>query len=318
MPELPEVETVKRGLEPVLAGRRLVRVEQRRPDLRFPLPERFAERLACRVVTALDRRAKYMLWHLDSGETLIVHLGMSGRFTITPHAAGSRSVAPRTPRQGRVPGPTSDGIPEGQALGQFMYVTGATAAHDHVVFHTEDGATVTYNDPRRFGFMLLVPGTELDTHPLMRGLGIEPLGNGLNAVYLAMRAHGRKADLKAFLLDQRIVAGLGNIYVSEALHRAGISPHRAAGCLAKSEGRPTGRCERLIPAIRDVLIAAIEAGGSSLRDYRHADGALGDFQHQFLVYDRDGEPCQRAGCGGMVRRTIQAGRSTFHCTSCQR
>ncbi|MBA4172017.1 MAG: bifunctional DNA-formamidopyrimidine glycosylase/DNA-(apurinic or apyrimidinic site) lyase [Hyphomicrobium sp.] len=305
MPELPEVETVKRGLEPVLAGRRLVRVEQRRPDLRFPLPERFGERIACRVVTAIDRRAKYMLWHLDSGETLIVHLGMSGRFTITPTSAPLPSTG-----RGR-------GWGEGR-VGAYVYATGTAAAHDHVVFHTEDGATVTYNDPRRFGFMLLVPGTELETHPLMRGLGIEPLGNGLNAAYLAMRARGRKADLKAFLLDQRIVAGLGNIYVSEALHRAGISPHRAAGCLAKTSGSPTDRCERLIPAIRDVLTAAIEAGGSTLRDYRHADGALGGFQHQFLVYDRDGEPCQRAGCGGMVRRTIQAGRSTFHCASCQR
>ena len=182
----------------------------------------------------------------------------------------------------------------------------------------EGGATVTYNDPRRFGFMLLIPAAGFDKHPLMRGLGVEPLGNALNAAYLAARAQGRKADLKAFLLDQRIVAGLGNIYASEVLYRAKISPHRAAACLSTVRGQPTGRCDRLIPAIRQVLEAAIEAGGSTLRDYKQADGALGYFQHQFLVYDRAGEPCLRDGCKGIVRRTIQAGRSTFHCPSCQR
>ncbi len=289
MPELPEVETVRRGLEPALAGARIRRVEQRRPDLRFPLPDRFATRLAGRRVVSLGRRAKYLLAGLDSGETLLMHLGMSGRFTV----AGVRH-------------------------GRFVHATGGAAAHDHVVLHLEGGATITYNDPRRFGFMLLVPTALLDAHPLLRGLGVEPLGNALDAAYLAARAAGRRSDLKAFLLDQRIVAGLGNIYVAEALHRAGISPHRAASCLARNGGRPTDRAERLVPAIRAVLTAAIDAGGSTLRDYKQADGALGYFQHQFLVYDRDGEPCLRDGCKGIVRRTIQAGRSTFHCPSCQR
>ncbi len=272
-----------------MAGRVITALECRRPDLRFPLPECFAARVAGRRITTLGRRAKYLVAGIEGGDVLLMHLGMSGRFTIA-----------------------------GGELGVYVHSTGGDPKHDHVVFHMEGGATVTYNDPRRFGFMLLIPGATFDEHPLMTGLGVEPLGNGLHADYLAHRATGRKADLKAFLLDQRIVAGLGNIYVSEALHRAGISPHRAAACLSTAKGKPTERCERLIPAIREVLAAAIEAGGSTLRDYKQADGALGYFQHQFLVYDRDGEPCLRDGCKGIVRRTIQAGRSTFHCPSCQR
>lgn len=293
MPELPEVETVKRGLEPVMAGRKLVRAEQRRPDLRFPLPERFAERLSGRRIERLGRRAKYLLAELDRGETLIVHLGMSGRMSI---GKGAKQTT----------------------LGEYTYDTGADPAHDHVVLHLEGGATVTYNDPRRFGMMDLVATAEIDSHKLMRGLGPEPLGNHFDAAYLAGQAVGRRSDLKAFLLDQRVVAGLGNIYVAEALFRAGLKPSRAASCLAMKSGRPSERALRLVPAIRDVLMEAIEAGGSTLRDHRQADGALGYFQHRFRVYGRDGEGCVNPGCSGVVRRSVQAGRSTFHCARCQR
>lgn len=289
MPELPEVETVRRGLTPVMVGHTIRMLECRRPDLRFPLPVAFAARVAGRRIVRLDRRAKYLIAELDGDEVLLMHLGMSGRFTIG-----------------------------GTSVGDFAHATGGDPMHDHVVFHMESGASVTYNDPRRFGFMLLIPAAAFDAHPLMRGIGVEPLGNQLDPGFLASRARGRKTDLKAFLLDQRVIAGLGNIYVSEALHRAAISPHRAASCLSTARGQPTARCERLVPAIRAVLQAAIEAGGSTLRDYKRTDGALGYFQHQFLVYDRDGEPCLRAGCKGIVRRTIQAGRSTFHCPACQR
>ncbi len=294
MPELPEVETVRRGLEPVLSGRRIARLEQRRPDLRFPLPDRFAKRVTGRRIEALTRRAKYLVADIEGGQTLIMHLGMSGRFTIAP---------PDGP----------DKLP-----GDFTHDPGADPKHDHVVFHTEDGATVTYNDPRRFGFMVMAPTASFEEHPLIRNLGPEPLGNSLNAAYLAARAQGRKADLKAFLMDQRNVAGLGNIYVCEALHQAGLSPKRAAQCLAKKAGVPTERGERLVGAIREVLSSAIAAGGSSLRDYRQADGALGYFQHAFCVYGREGEPCARPSCRGTVRRIVQSGRSTFLCSGCQR
>jgi formamidopyrimidine-DNA glycosylase len=308
MPELPEVETVRRGLEPVLAGRQLARVEQRRPDLRFPFPERFAERLSGRVVTALGRRSKYMLWHLDSGETVIVHLGMSGRMTIAREDRGALPLAR----------PARDLSLDPKLVGTFTHDTGGHAAHDHVVLHVEGGATVTYNDPRRFGFMLLAETAALDSHPLIAGLGPEPTGNELSADYLAQRAADRKADLKAFLMDQRTIAGLGNIYVCEALYRAGLSPQRAAACLARRDGVPTERCERLVASIRAVIAEAIAAGGSSLRDYKQADGSLGYFQNAHLVYGREGQPCANPGCRGMVRRTIQAGRSTFHCGRCQR
>ncbi|MBL8566064.1 MAG: bifunctional DNA-formamidopyrimidine glycosylase/DNA-(apurinic or apyrimidinic site) lyase [Hyphomicrobiaceae bacterium] len=298
MPELPEVETVRRGLEPVMAGRRIVRVEARRPDLRFPLPDRMAERLTGRRVMHLGRRSKYLLATIEGGEVLIMHLGMSGRFTI-----------------------------DGEAHGRFALATGGDARHDHVVVEMAAGNgggaqagahRITYNDPRRFGFMVLVPGAEIEGHPLIRDLGPEPLGNELTPAYLAARAAGRTADLKAFLMDQRTIAGLGNIYVAEALFRAGISPNRAAGCLTDKAGRPTLRAERLVPAIRGVLADAIAAGGSTLRDYRAADGALGYFQHSFLVYGRQGEACVRPGCRGTVQRSIHGGRSTFHCPSCQR
>lgn len=299
LPELPEVETVRRGLEPELVGRRLVRVEQRRPDLRFPLPERFAERLAGRRITALRRRAKYLIAEIDTDEMLVMHLGMTGRFTIARGSAG---------------------FANGMALAPdvLTHELAPAARHDHIVFYTDHGAVVTYNDARRFGFMLLVGAAEIASHPLFAALGPEPLGNALNAPYLASRASGRTTDLKAFLMDQRNIAGLGNIYVCEALYRAGLSPTRSASSLATRTSAPTIRAERLVPAIVGVLNDAIAAGGSSLRDYRQASGELGYFQHTFAVYGREGEPCVKPDCTGTIRRITQAGRSTFYCPRCQR
>ncbi len=295
MPELPEVETVRRGLQPVMEGARFCRVEQRRSDLRFPFPERFAERLEGHTVSALTRRAKYLLADLDSGDVLIMHLGMSGSFRIL--LAGEEESEPE---------------------GVFHRARGKAAAHDHVVFAFEGGARVIYNDPRRFGFMALCPRASLADHPFFRDLGIEPLGNELNGAWLAQRFAGKRTPLKAALLDQKLIAGLGNIYVCEALWRAGLSPKRLAGTLATKAGGPTARAERLAVAIRAVLADAIAAGGSSLRDYVHADGSLGYFQHTFAVYDREETPCARPGCGGTVERIAQSGRSTFFCSRCQR
>lgn len=296
MPELPEVETVRRGLEPVMAGKRIVRLIQRRPDLRFPLPDRFADRMTGRRIESLGRRAKYLLVRLDDGEVLVMHLGMSGRFTISPASHHSR----------------------GDLVGDFVQNSGTDPTHDHIVFEMEGGARVTYNDPRRFGFMDLLPQTRIDDCRHFAGMGPEPLGNGFDAAYLAARASGRSADLKAFLLDQRNIAGLGNIYVCEALFRTGLSPSRAADCLAIKGGKPSERCVRLVPVIRAVLNEAIAAGGSTLRDYAKADGSLGYFQHSFKVYGREGEPCVGPGCASIVKRSVQAGRSTFHCAKCQR
>lgn len=305
MPELPEVETVRRGLEPAMAGGRIKRLVQRRPDLRFPLPDNFAGRLTGRRIEALRRRAKYLLAQLDQEEVLIMHLGMSGRFTVTNQEAGAASSPTR-------------GEEKPHLIGEFVHETGTDPAHDHVVFEMENGAVVTFNDPRRFGYMDLVPAPQIDTCKHFAGLGPEPLGYGFNADYLAQRAQGRSADLKAFLLDQRNIAGLGNIYVCEALFRTGLSPNRAASCLSTKAGKPTERCERLVPAIRQVLEEAILAGGSTLRDYAKADGSLGYFQHSFQVYGREGEACVKAGCGGTIHRIVQGGRSTFHCRRCQR
>ena len=325
MPELPEVETVRRGLEPVLAGARFRRVDLRRKDLRFPFPTRFAARLEGNKVVTLARRGKFLLAHLESHEVLVMHLGMSGRFTVRaarPAFAPSPLGTARPVREfgtlTNLPPPSPSPAGGAELTGQFTEGIGSDPAHDHVVFTLASGAIITYNDPRRFGLMTLIARAELETHEFFRDLGVEPLGNEFHAGYLAAKAVGRRADLKAFLMDQHIIAGLGNIYVSEALHRAGVSPNRSASCLVKRNGQPTGRAERLVPAIRAVLEDAIAAGGSTLRDYRQSDGSLGDFQHLFAVYGREGEPCPREGCQGIVRRSVQGGRSTYYCGSCQR
>jgi formamidopyrimidine-DNA glycosylase len=293
MPELPEVETVRRGLAPVLVGRRITKLDARRPDLRFPLPERFRERLVGQTISGLDRRAKYLIAALSGGEDLVMHLGMTGRFTIQQGA-------------------------ERETPGEYAHGTGANPAHDHVVLHLSDKSRVIYNDPRRFGFMVMMPHAERSEHALFRDLGVEPLGAELTADYLAARARGKKANLKAFLMDQRIVAGLGNIYVSEALFRAGLSPDRSASSLADRRGGPTEKAKLLVPAIRNVLRHAIDAGGSTLRDYRDANGASGAFQNKFAVYDRVGRVCAKPGCGGEIRRAIHSGRASFYCPRCQR
>lgn len=298
MPELPEVETVRRGLEPVLSGQLVTGLDLRRPDLRFPFPHDFAARVTGRRIQSVLRRAKYLLVGLEGGETLIIHLGMSGRLSVVAQSRGGSA--------GSV------------TFGAYVYDTGALPQHDHVVLHLHDGRAVVYNDPRRFGFMLLAETADLDRHSALAGLGAEPLSEELSASYLARKARGRSAGLKAFLLDQRVVAGLGNIYVCEALFRAGLSPRRMAGVLARGNGAPTERAERLVVEIKSVLRAAIAAGGSSLRDYRHTDGSTGQFQTTFAVYDREGERCCRTGCDGLVRRLVQGQRSTFYCSACQR
>ncbi|MBX9926367.1 MAG: bifunctional DNA-formamidopyrimidine glycosylase/DNA-(apurinic or apyrimidinic site) lyase [Hyphomicrobiaceae bacterium] len=295
MPELPEVETIRRGLAPLLEGATVTGLDVRRPDLRYPFPTGFAERITGRQIETVSRRAKYLLFDLSSGETLIVHLGMSGRLSVV--------MAPGRPNI---------------TLGEYIYDTGALPQHDHVIFELQSGDTVIYNDPRRFGFMLLADTNQLGQHKSFAGLGVEPLSDGLTASYLASRAHGRSADLKSFLLDQRNIAGLGNIYVCEALFRAGLSPRRSAGTLSRAGGQPHDRTFRLVPEIKSVLIDAIAAGGSSLRDYRQADGTSGRFQETFAVYDREGQPCMRPGCAGMVKRLVQAQRSSFYCAACQR
>lgn len=283
MPELPEVETVRRGLAPVLEGRAIAAAELRRPDLRWPFPERMAERLAGKRVLALRRRSKYLLADLSSGESLLVHLGMSGRMLVS-----------------------------GDPLGAFHHTRPTPGKHDHVILDIEGGARVTFNDARRFGAMDLVATAEAEAHWLLAGLGPEPLGNAFHEDYLVARLRGRAMPIKAALLDQRVVAGLGNIYASEVLHRAGIAPARKAGRISAA------RLAALVPVIRAVLAEAIEAGGSSLRDYRQADGELGYFQHSFRVYDRAGAPCPAPGCGGTIARIVQSGRASFYCPNCQR
>jgi formamidopyrimidine-DNA glycosylase len=283
MPELPEVETVRRGLSPVMEGRVIARAWVNRPDLRWPLPERMAERLTGTRVTALRRRSKYILAELSTDETLIIHLGMSGRMLVS-----------------------------GGELGRFQHALPAPEKHDHVVLEMEDGARITFNDARRFGAMDLCPTALVDSHWLLRDLGPEPLGNAFGEPYLAGRLKGRNTPIKAALLDQRVIAGLGNIYVCEVLFRSGINPRRKAGQLSAR------RAEALVPVIRDVLSEAIEAGGSSLRDHRQTDGELGYFQHAFRVYGREGQPCTTPDCSGTIRRIVQSGRSTFYCPVCQR
>jgi formamidopyrimidine-DNA glycosylase len=293
MPELPEVETVRRGLQPALEGARFDHVLARRPDLRWPLPKDFVQRLEGKTVKGLGRRAKYLLADLSSGEVLLMHLGMSGSFRVF--------------HDGRKRKP-----------GRFHHERNKQLTHDHIVFAMSSGATVTFNDPRRFGFMKLVPRASLDQEPLLRSLGPEPLGNAFDAAMLAQACRGKKTSLKAALSDQRVVAGLGNIYVCEALHRARLSPKRKASTVASRSGAPNDRAERLVAAIRAVLEDAIEAGGSSLRDHRRTDGEVGHFQHHFRVYDREGQRCVTPGCPGTIRRIVQTGRSTFFCPVCQK
>ncbi|RAI04315.1 DNA-formamidopyrimidine glycosylase [Acuticoccus sediminis] len=290
MPELPEVETVRRGLAPVMEGRRIEAVHLARADLRFPFPDDFAARLTGRRIESLGRRAKYLLGALDDGTTLIAHLGMSGAFRVEGH----------------------------MPPGQFVYPKGKIAAHDHVTLTLSDTARIIYNDPRRFGFMTLADTALLDQHPYFAHLGLEPVAGGMTATSLAKALTGKKTPLKAALLDQRVIAGLGNIYVCEAMWRARLSPRRLAGTLVRRDGRPTARLTTLASAIITVIEEAIAAGGSSLRDYVAADGSLGRFQHTFAVYGREEEPCRRPECSGIVARIVQGGRSTFFCPVCQR
>jgi len=293
MPELPEVETIRRGLEPAMDGARFSKVELRRGDLRWPLPKDFVARLEGKTVTGMGRRAKYLLIDLSSGDVLVMHLGMSGSF----HVFGKeRQTAP----------------------GAYYHERARHKTHDHVVFHMSSGAIVTFNDPRRFGSMKIVPRDKLDSEPLLRDLGPEPLGNEFDAAMLARACAGKKTSLKAALLDQRVVAGLGNIYVCEALHRARLSPKRKASTIADRKGAPNERAVNLVDAIKAVLNEAIKQGGSSLRDHKLTDGELGMFQHNFRVYDREGEKCRTPGCGGTVKRFVQNGRSTFYCPTCQK
>jgi formamidopyrimidine-DNA glycosylase len=288
MPELPEVETVRRGLAPAMEGARFAKVEARRRDLRWPLQKDFAKRLEGKTVEGLGRRAKYLLADLSSGDVLVMHLGMSGSFRVGQDAKP----------------------------GVYYHERSKSTAHDHVVFHMSNGAIVTFNDPRRFGSMKLVARSKLDSEPLLRSLGPEPLGNEFNAAMLARACTAKKTSLKVALSDQRVVAGLGNIYVCEALFRARLSPRRQASTIADRDGKPNARAVALVDAIKAVLQDAIAAGGSSLRDHRRTDGALGDFQHNFRVYDREGELCPK--CKGKIKRIVQTGRSTFYCPSCQK
>ncbi|NIZ60395.1 DNA-formamidopyrimidine glycosylase [Sedimentitalea sp. CY04] len=283
MPELPEVETVMRGLAPAMEGAVIANAQVNRPDLRWPFPERMAERLTGARVNALRRRSKYILAELDSGESLLVHLGMSGRMTVS-----------------------------GDPLGQFVHDHPAKQKHDHVVFDMDNGARITFNDPRRFGAMDLLDTATADQHKLLSVLGPEPLGNDFQEDYLIQAFEGRNTPVKSALLDQGIIAGLGNIYVCEVLFRSKVSPRRKAGQISAS------RVAGLVPVVRQVLADAIDAGGSSLKDFRQADGNLGYFQHSFDVYGREGEPCKGASCSGIIGRITQSGRSTFYCGKCQR
>ncbi|MDF0585019.1 bifunctional DNA-formamidopyrimidine glycosylase/DNA-(apurinic or apyrimidinic site) lyase [Bradyrhizobium yuanmingense] len=293
MPELPEVETVRRGLQPVMEGAKILDAEARRPDLRFPFQPDFVARLKGQVVTGLGRRAKYLMADLASGDVLLMHLGMSGSF--------------------RVIKPDNEAQP-----GEFHYPKAKDSAHDHVLFRMSSGADIVFNDPRRFGYMKVIARGALEDDPLLRGLGPEPLGNEFDAAMLARSCQGKTTSLKAALLDQRVVAGLGNIYACEALHRSHLSPRRIAATLSTRKGEPTDHAKRLVGAIHTVLNDAIKAGGSSLRDHRQTTGELGYFQHSFKVYDREGEKCTTPRCGGTIKRFVQNGRSTFWCAKCQK
>jgi formamidopyrimidine-DNA glycosylase len=299
MPELPEVETVRRGLQPAMEGAKILKAEARRKDLRFPFQKDFIARLEGQVVTGLGRRAKYLMADLASGDVLLMHLGMSGSFRVL---------------EGQMPEGKAGNTP-----GQFHHPRSEDRAHDHVVFHMSSGAAVVFNDPRRFGYMKIIARNALEDEPLLSGLGPEPLGNEFDAAMLAKACANKKTSLKAALLDQRVVAGLGNTYVCEVLFRAQLSPRRLAATLAaKKTAEPTDHAKRVVSAIHTVLNQAIKAGGSSISDHRLTSGELGYFQHSFRVYDREGETCQTAGCAGIVRRFVQNGRSTFWCPKCQK
>jgi formamidopyrimidine-DNA glycosylase len=293
MPELPEVETVRRGLQGAMEGSKIVKAEARRKDLRFPFQKDFVARLEGQTVIGLGRRAKYLMADLASGDVLLMHLGMSGSFRVVKDE-------------------------NAQTPGQFRHPRNDDRAHDHVMFRMSSGADVIFNDPRRFGYMKIIARNALEDEPLLKGLGPEPLGNEFDAKMLARSCANKKTSLKAALLDQRVVAGLGNIYVCEALFRAHLSPRKLAATLATRKGEPTNHAKLLVEAIHAVLNQAIKAGGSSLRDHRQTSGELGYFQHSFQVYDREGEKCQTAGCVGIVRRFTQNGRSTFWCPKCQK
>lgn len=276
MPELPEVETVRRGLVPWLEGRVLSRVEQRRPDLRWPIPKDFVDRLQGQRVERLSRRAKYLLWHMENGTVMLMHLGMSGRVQI------------------------SDTRPD------------PLETHDHIIFTTDKGTVIRFNDARRFGMVDLAEEATIATHKLLASIGPEPLGNSFSGPILSAALAGRRTPIKTAILDQKVVAGVGNIYACEALHQSSIDPTRHATNVSKP------KAEKLANAVREVLAAAIEAGGSSLRDHRQPSGELGYFQHRFRVYDREGEACPNTVCSGTIGRITQAGRSTFYCPKCQR
>lgn len=296
MPELPEVETVRRGLQPFMEGARIEKVQQNRADLRFPFPEKLADKITGKRIEALGRRAKYLTIHLEDDQTLISHLGMSGSYRIESESA--------------------ENLP-----GQFTHERSKKSAHDHLIFSlmNDEGqkTNIIYNDPRRFGFLVLAQTSRLDEHPFLEKLGLEPTGNLLSGEWMDQAFAGKKTPLKAALLDQSLIAGLGNIYVCEAMWRTGLSPLRSAGSVTTQGGADPAVADRLATHIREVIADAIAAGGSSLRDYRQADGELGYFQHSFSVYGREGEPCRREGCNGTITRITQSGRSTFWCESCQ-
>lgn len=292
MPELPEVETVKRGLAPVMEGSIIQHVHLARPDLRFPFPDHFADRLKGRKIIALGRRAKYLIADLDGEERLIIHLGMSGSFRIESN--------------------------QNEIAFNLSKNDNNKRRHDHVCFELDNDVRVLYHDPRRFGFMTLISERFFEDHDLIRNLGVEPTGNMFDAKLLARRFLHRKSPLKSALLNQKIIAGLGNIYVCEALHRAALSPKRLTASLVRQDGQPSARCKQLSDAIRQVIMEAIDAGGSSLRDHRQTDGSLGYFQHQFKVYGREALPCLKANCNGTITRIVQSGRSTFYCPQCQK
>lgn len=293
MPELPEVETVRRGLEPAMQGAVMERVELRRPDLRFPFPDNMAARLQGATINSLSRRAKYLMINFDNSLALVCHLGMSGSF--------------RTHNAQMV---------------QLYHEHTKLEAHDHVVFHIKqangDQAQIIYNDPRRFGFMFMGETHLIHEHPHLSGLGLEPTGNQLSGDALALMLNAKKTTLKSALLNQKLIAGLGNIYVCEVLWRSGLSPLRQAGTLTRKNGTATARCHELADHIREVIADAIKAGGSSLRDHMQTDGTLGYFQHSFAVYDQEGAPCKKNSCDGTIKRIVQSGRSTFYCSTCQR